>query len=248
MLKYQHLSHFVYKTNFQTPHTSPLCKTPAAGCGAYNWCVHHEPMSRGVSRSVCAYQQARRGIIKPRLSSTRKSADIVLSGDGLTATGCCGYRTALSTHGLSFGKLYFEMEVKNGCGAARVGIATLSAEINGPVGMDMQGYSYGSRNGYAFHMSRRKRYGTPYGYRDTVGVFVVASDGPTILEDSEDHVERNDVSYIRFSKNGKELGIAYSTLPSRVLYPAVSLYDGCCVTFNFGPYFAFPPHELDSVL
>lgn len=139
------------------------------------------------------------------------------------------------------------MEVKNICGAARVGIATLSAEINGPVGMDKEGYSYGSRNGYVFHRSRRKRYGAPYGYRDTVGVFVVVSDGPTILEDRKDSVERDSVSYIRFSENGKEMGIAYSMLPSRVLYPAVSLYDGCSVTLNFGPYFAFPPHELDSV-
>eukprot|EP00866_Antonospora_locustae_P001286 jgi/Antlo1/1286/1848 len=203
-------------------------------------------MNRGASRSGCVYPQARRGVIKPRLSNKRKSADIILTDDGLTATGCDGYRTALSTHGLSFGKLYFEMEMKNRCGAARVGIATLAAEINGPVGMDMEGYSYGSRNGYAFHRSIRKSYGAPYGYRDIVGVFVAVSDGSTILEESDDSVERDDVSYIRFSKNGKEMEIAYSTLPSRVLYPAVSLYEGCCVTFNFGPYFAFPPHELDN--
>lgn len=204
-------------------------------------------MGRGTSHSACIYSQAKRGAIKPRLSSTRKSAEIILSGDGLTATGCIGYRTALSTHGVSFGRLYFEMEVKNGSGAVRVGVATLSAEINGPVGIDVEGYSYGSRNGYAFHKSKRKRYGAPYGYRDIVGVLVMVSDGPTVLEDSKNNVDRNDMSYIRFSKNGKEMGIAYNTLPTKVLYPAVSLYDGCCVTFNFGPYFAFPPHELDGV-
>lgn len=203
-------------------------------------------MSRATSRFVCAYSQTKRGAVKPRLSSTRKSEDIVLSGDGLTATGCFGYRTALSTHGVSFGKLYFEMEVTNVSGAARVGVATLSAEIHGPVGMDAEGYSYGSRNGYVFHRSRRKRYGAPYGYRDTVGVLVVVSDGPTVLEESQNTVDRSDLSYIRFSKNGREMGIAYSALPPKVLYPAVSLYDGCSVTFNFGPYFAFPPQELDG--
>lgn len=191
-------------------------------------------MPRKVSYRVSGYPLSKRNEAGATLSPELKADAIALSRDGLIATGDIGYRSVLCTKGVSTGVLYFEAEVLSTEGAVRIGFASLSAEVNGPIGMDNEGYCYGSRNGYVFHQSKRKRYGPTYGHRDIVGSLVVlkhATDG---------------VSYMKFSKNGEDLGVAYEDIPCKELRPAASLYNGGCIALNFGPYFAFPPAETDA--
>ncbi|CAM9183170.1 unnamed protein product [Ectocarpus sp. 4 AP-2014] len=46
---------------------------------------------------------------------------------------------------------------------------------------------------------------------------------------------------IRFFKNGRDQGVAYSALKPGTFFPAVSLYMGGSVRVNFGPDFVYPP-------
>lgn len=198
------------------------------------------------SSKVLDYPRYKNKSQKPAMSSFFKSPDIKLSNKGLTAVGSFGYRSILATHGLKSGKFYFEVEIESQKGAIRIGFSTIDSEIDGPVGIDNLGYSYGSKNGYTFHNSRRKSYGPSYGYKDIIGAFLYLNDQSTILDIESSSVEMK-FSYIKFSKNGKDLGIAYENLPQNFLYPSASLYGFGSITFNFGPYFAFPIPEIDDI-
>ncbi|CAB1104199.1 unnamed protein product [Ectocarpus sp. CCAP 1310/34] len=46
---------------------------------------------------------------------------------------------------------------------------------------------------------------------------------------------------IRFFKNGRDQGVAYSAMKPGTYFPAVSLYMGGSVRVNFGPDFVYPP-------
>ncbi|CAN0125293.1 unnamed protein product [Ectocarpus sp. 8 AP-2014] len=46
---------------------------------------------------------------------------------------------------------------------------------------------------------------------------------------------------IRFFKNGRDQGVAYSAMKPGTYFPAVSLYMGGSVRVNFGPEFVYPP-------
>lgn len=52
-------------------------------------------------------------------------------------------------------------------------------------------------------------------------------------------------SEIRFFKNGIDQGVAFRNVYEGTYYPAVSLYMGANVTFNFGPKFKYPPTDLE---
>lgn len=203
-------------------------------------------VNRHTFKDLSRYLRIKRRVNKPTLCTYLKSASVALSDNNLTATGrSIGYRTILATQGLRRGKMYFEVEVASSKGAVRIGIATPSVEVNGPVGMNAEGYSYGSKNGYAFHMARRKRYGPSYGYRDIIGVLLVLETNSPVSCEKKCCTDRG-ISYVKFSKNGTSLGVAYEDLKEAEFRPAISLYGGSAATFNFGPYFAFPDQEIDD--
>jgi hypothetical protein len=52
-------------------------------------------------------------------------------------------------------------------------------------------------------------------------------------------------SVLAFYKNGKPLGPAFTDVHAEQYFPAASLYRAACLTFNFGPSFAFPPPDLE---
>lgn len=149
--------------------------------------------------------------------------NIIIEKDGLTATNSIGYRTVIADTGSS-GSIYFEVNVIKSVGI-RIGFITSEGELNGPVGADNKGYSYGNVNGYKFHNSVRERYGITYKENDIIGALLLRG---------------KEYSFIKFFKNGTDLGMAFYNIPDDIFYPAVSLYDGSIVNLNFGPYLAYP--------
>jgi len=126
-----------------------------------------------------------------------------------------------------------------------------------------------SAPGSVFHCSRGRRYGCAYGPGDTIGCFIsLPSDGEEADSTSEklhpkgsivdmemclekggkQHpLEKHPGAFIAFTKNGHYLGKAFVDIPKGNYYPAVALFQGATVTFNFGPKFAHPaPDELQG--
>lgn len=135
-----------------------------------------------------------------------------------------GYRSAILFKPAFNKQKYFEATIVSDVGYARVGIATCDAEVNGPIGIDTHGYSFGSRNGYAFSAGKRIRYGERFGKNDIVSCFVDdSSDTPNLL----------------FFINGAEVKNYPISIEHQTYYPAISVCKGCTLNLNLGPYFVF---------
>ena len=65
-----------------------------------------------------------------------------------------GYRSVIFIDSSAPKIQYFEVQLITD-GYIRIGIATEQAEVNGPIGIDKYGYSFGSKNGYMFHNGKR---------------------------------------------------------------------------------------------
>ncbi|KAI5168567.1 Set1/Ash2 histone methyltransferase complex subunit ASH2 [Pancytospora epiphaga] len=141
-------------------------------------------------------------------------------------TGNGGYRSAIATSPKYIFPLYFEAQIESDTGYARIGVATLECEINGPVGMDEYGYSYGSKNGYGFHKARRIRMGERYKKRDIVSVYLYKD-------------KKSKVFSLEFFLNGNKAGGPFNLNSNHEYWPALSLFGGCSVSINMGPYFAY---------
>lgn len=125
--------------------------------------------------------------------------------------------------GVFQGRFYFEATVTDE-GLCRVGWAT--ADGNRNLGTDRLSFGYGG-TGKKSHGNKFDDYGEPFGLNDTIGCFV--------------DFERRSISY---SKNGRDLGIAF-TIPAELkgqpLFPAVVLKNAEML-FNFGQdKFKFTP-------
>ncbi len=140
-------------------------------------------------------------------------------------TGFQGYKTALAVPKNPFiSVIYFEAQIENDEGAARIGFATRNCELRGPLGFDIYGYSYGSRNGYGFHNSKRIRFGERFNKHDIISAyFYKTQHGANIY----------------FFINGKRVEKHFSKVLEGIYVPAVSLYNKCKVSCNFGPYFGY---------
>jgi len=160
-----------------------------------------------------------------RLKISESLATMRVNGlsDTLSFTTSNGYRSAVITQNFPGKHIYYEATISSDVGDCRVGFATSSAEVNGPIGMDMHGYSFGSRNGYLFHKSKRMRYGERYACNNIVGCLLFNKDKEKRLT---------------FFVNGEKVSEDLPVKPG-CYYPAISVYDGCVLNVNLGPYFAF---------
>ncbi|RVD91428.1 Set1 Ash2 histone methyltransferase complex [Tubulinosema ratisbonensis] len=179
-------------------------------------------MAKEKSKYKLTQINSKRRFLKTKLSP--KCSDLIkIHEDNLTAENQSGYKTVCSDTG-TISTQYFEINVIKSVGI-RIGFIQSDAEMNGPIGIDSKGYSYGNVNGYKFFNSIRRKYGCSFKEKDIIGALLYRESG---------------TSFIKFYKNGKDLGVAFYNIPHELFYPAVSLYGGSVVNFNFGPYFAYP--------
>mmetsp|Transcript_34775 Transcript_34775/g.88072 ORF Transcript_34775/g.88072 Transcript_34775/m.88072 type:complete len:333 (-) Transcript_34775:313-1311(-) len=203
------------------------------------------------------------------LSKNGKATQLVLSEDKLTVSGTKGFRTARATHGVFQGAWYCEARVVHlgESGHVRLGWCTRKAELQAPVGFDVHGYCYRDLEGSKVHAGKREPYGQQYGEGDVVGLYIYMPDGGRPLEVRDRRVVRYkgalyyldehepdaqplQGAVIAFTRNGELQGPAFTDFPDGTYYPAASLYtlptqtQGACVTFNFGPDFAYPMPEV----
>ncbi|TBT98579.1 subunit ASH2 of Set1/Ash2 histone methyltransferase complex [Hamiltosporidium magnivora] len=182
------------------------------------------------------------------ISSELSHGGLEIYNNNLSLKGYGGYRSALSTHGLLSGNFYYEAQIESKSGNIRLGFGQKNTDIYAPAGYDKYSYSYGDANGYIFHNSVRKTYSDTYKYKDIIGVLLSINTEPTVLKDytrstlvldsSLKFVSR--FSFIKFFKNGEDLGIAFSNINPGIYHAVVSLYCGGEVSLNFGPFFAYP--------
>lgn len=66
---------------------------------------------------------------------------------------------------------YFEIQLDNLEGACRVGFAKKGYETMGPLGIDSNGFSFGTKNGYRFHQCKRYTSGGPVTEKDIISCF-----------------------------------------------------------------------------
>eukprot|EP00201_Polytomella_parva_P022601 CAMPEP_0175044804 /NCGR_PEP_ID=MMETSP0052_2-20121109/4033_1 /TAXON_ID=51329 ORGANISM="Polytomella parva, Strain SAG 63-3" /NCGR_SAMPLE_ID=MMETSP0052_2 /ASSEMBLY_ACC=CAM_ASM_000194 /LENGTH=193 /DNA_ID=CAMNT_0016308189 /DNA_START=591 /DNA_END=1173 /DNA_ORIENTATION=- len=142
-------------------------------------------------------------------------------------------------------------------------------DLKAPVGFDIFGFGYRDVEGSKLHEGRRESYGESYGKEgDVIGLWIYLPDGgkpiePRYLdwvrfkgqwmqlEEQEEKPRRMQGSMIGFSKNGKFQGVAFRDFAEGTYYACASLFtlpdqdEGASVSFNFGPYFSFPPPGSD---
>lgn len=106
-------------------------------------------------------ERLKRGWRPVRLSSEDKAKQIILDDTRLAAASSKGYCMVRATHGAYQGTWYYEAKVLHlgETGAVRLGWATLSAELQAPVGADAGGYAIRSVNGDKVHCGAREAYG-----------------------------------------------------------------------------------------
>ncbi|ELA42878.1 uncharacterized protein VICG_00193 [Vittaforma corneae ATCC 50505] len=135
-----------------------------------------------------------------------------------------GYRSALLAHVMLNRYIYFEATITSNEGYSRVGFASSGAEINGPIGMDEHGYSFGSKNGYMFHKGKRAKYGERY-FKGDIVCCLIFSDGSA--------------QKLTFFVNGEEVSKKPIDVKPDAYHPAVSVCKNCVLSINVGPYFVF---------
>lgn len=106
-----------------------------------------------------------------RLWAPNGDERLVLSADGLTVSNAGGYRTARAAFGLAEGTSYFEVVVPSE-GSVRLGWSLARGDVEAPVGYDKWSFAMRAADGYRFHDSRGRSYGTPCVAGDVVGALV----------------------------------------------------------------------------
>jgi len=151
------------------------------------------------------------------------------------------------------------------------------ANVQTPLGYDEFGYSIRSKKGTIFHQSKGKSYTNKVGFKsgDVIGceVYLPEAGGfakklPETLKEatlikfknfyyfeSRDHLrdvkqnlQPSAGSEIKFYKNGKPLGTAFTNINDGIYYPAISLYRNAKVRVNFGSNGWLKPPETKDKL
>ena len=140
--------------------------------------------------------------------------DSLLQVDGLRCSSTGKYWAgAHGSHGVQSGQHYFEVTI-TGNGIARVGWADRSASLE--LGRDPFGFGFGG-TGKKVTGNKYEDYGEPFSNGDVIGCSL--------------DLTRGEIAY---SKNGRDLQVAFSHInPKLVLYPAILLKD-CSIEVNFG--------------
>lgn len=165
-----------------------------------------------------------------KLNENDRSPMLAVAPDGLVCQSrqereWCGAR---ATAGVVAGKVYWEARPRDE-GVCRFGWTTMAGSLD--IGNDRNGWGYGA-TGKKVTGNTYPSYGEPFTVGDVIGCFLeVGPDGGSLS----------------FSKNGKDLGQAFS-LPKHAgpLYPTVCMRNAE-VSVNFGSApFAFPPRAADG--
>ncbi|OXB75077.1 UNVERIFIED_CONTAM: hypothetical protein H355_015438 [Colinus virginianus] len=202
-----------------------------------------------------------------------RAPQLKISDDRLTVVGEKGYSMVRASHGVRKGAWYFEisMDEMPPDTAARLGWSQPLGNLQAPLGYDKFSYSWRSKKGTKFHQSIGKHYSSGYGQGDVLGFYIslpedteTAKSLPDTYKDKalikfksylyfeeKDFVDKAEKSLkqapgsqIIFFKNGASQGVAFKDIFEGVYFPAISLYKGCTVSINFGPYFKYPPREI----
>ncbi|NWR86279.1 ASH2L methyltransferase, partial [Furnarius figulus] len=202
-----------------------------------------------------------------------RAPQLKISDDRLTVIGEKGYSMVRASHGVRKGAWYFEisMDEMPPDTAARLGWSQPLGNLQAPLGYDKFSYSWRSKKGTKFHQSIGKHYSSGYGQGDILGFYIslpedteTAKSLPDTYKDKalikfksylyfeeKDFVDKAEKSLkqapgsqIIFFKNGVSQGVAFNDIFEGVYFPAISLYKGCTVSINFGPYFKYPPRDI----
>lgn len=162
--------------------------------------------------------------IAPKFSKELSANDLEIDMEGPTITGKDGYLSCIALSTRPLPSFYFEATIVNDSGYARVGMATKDYEKYGPIGIDNHGYSYGNKNGYGFHNSIRIRFGERFSKNDIISVYLYKEKKKRVIE---------------FFINGRRQYNKFKVPDNVDLWPAISVYNGCQVQCNFGPFFVY---------
>ncbi|KAJ1149640.1 hypothetical protein NDU88_002446, partial [Pleurodeles waltl] len=156
-----------------------------------------------------------------------RGSAFAIGSDGL----CCQSREikewhgCRATRGINKGKYYYEVSCHDQ-GLCRVGWSSMQASLD--LGTDKFGFGFGG-TGKKSHNKQFDSYGEEFTMHDTVGCYL--------------DIEK---SSIKFSKNGKDLGLAFdipSHLKNQAFFPSCVLKNAE-LKFNFGEEdFKFPPKD-----
>ncbi|OXB53889.1 hypothetical protein ASZ78_013855 [Callipepla squamata] len=159
--------------------------------------------------------------------ATIKTGGAAIGSDGL----CCQSREVKEWHGcratrgVTKGKYYYEVSCHDQ-GLCRVGWSTMQASLD--LGTDKFGFGFGG-TGKKSHNKQFDSYGEEFTMHDTIGCYLDIDKGQ-----------------IKFSKNGKDLGLAFEFPPhirNQALFAACVLKNAE-LKFNFGEEdFKFPPKD-----
>lgn len=191
--------------------------------------IVHETLldiSQGKTSKISNVNSNTQGSNKWGLSFFDRSSAMAVTPDGLR----CQSREAQEWHGCRAtkgvkgkGQYYYEATVTDE-GLCRVGWATGHSSLD--LGTDKYGFGFGG-TGKKSNSRQFDNYGEPFGMHDLIGCYLN-------LDDME----------IKFSKNGKDLGVAFrvpGNLKDAVFFPAVVLKNAE-MSFNFGDSnFKYPP-------
>ncbi|KAH0623182.1 hypothetical protein JD844_031222 [Phrynosoma platyrhinos] len=187
-----------------------------------------------------------------------RAPQLKISDDRLTVIGEKGYSMVRASHGVRKGAWYYEISVDEMPSetAARLGWSQPLGNLQAPLGYDKFSYSWRSKKGTKFHQSIGKHYSSGYGQGDVLGFYISLPDETETAKSLPDTYKDkvcNPVHCVKttgclfqiiFYKNGASQGVAYKDIFEGVYFPAVSLYKGCTVSINFGPYFKYPPRDI----
>ncbi|EPQ02497.1 ATP-dependent RNA helicase DDX1 [Myotis brandtii] len=130
-----------------------------------------------------------------------------------------------ATKGLTKGKHYYEVSCHDQ-GLCRVRWSSMQASLD--LGTDKFGFGFGG-TGKKSHKKQFDNYGEEFTMHDTIGCYL--------------HIDKG---HVKFSKNGKDLGLAFEIPPhmkNQALFPACVLKNAE-LKFNFGEEeFKFPPKD-----
>ena len=185
------------------------------------------------------------------LSTEFKSKSLVISEDGLTATGHKGYTSVLSNYPIIEGSYYFEVKILNPktplpfpnvAPHIRIGFATSEFKSELPLGCDTRSYAIRDKDGEIMENGSNSKYARKFNPGDIVGCLIFLKPPKPIFFEKKDEDDRNVGSKALFFINGENFEIAFENLREGFYYVGVSLYMHAKAKVNFGPNFEIPPN------